>query len=197
MMRWIPFVLLGLVAVGCATTHSNVPRKERAAHTYRPEHPQVPERPDLVLLRRVDVSAPPAIVFDIIVDVPRWPSWDPTVTRTEAEGLLSAPGDRFQQDPRGYEVSTVVLEVEADRYIRWRGVTKDGTVGVRSFLLLPTDDGGTTVVLREEFSKWTMRMFGWTGMGFARHFDRTLEALGRRAEAAARGASTAVHAKAR
>jgi hypothetical protein len=30
-----------------------------------------------------DIDAPPGVVFDVLVDIERWPEWTPTVTRVE------------------------------------------------------------------------------------------------------------------
>ena len=184
--------LAALVAtqLGCASTHSRVPAAtatQAASIVPLPARPEIPASPDVVVERTIDIDAPPEHVFAILVDVERWPTWDPAVKTVKAHaGRPLEGGDRFYQDPAGYECEALVLDVVPGRAVRWRGTAPDGggIVGVHSYRLVPLESGGTRVIDREEFSKWYLRLVGWASdFGVGDQFDRTLAALKKHAEA--------------
>lgn len=174
--------LAALLLSGCAATHSTLTDDQVAAAPDLPEL-AVPHRTDLVVERSVAVAAPPALVYDLLADVARWPDWDPAVTKTIAHaGRPLQAGDRFFQNPQGFEAEAVVLDAVPGKLLRWRG-EGDGIVGVHSYRLVPTAEGGTLVYDREEFSAWWLRLVGWaTDAGVGDGFETTLAALARKAE---------------
>lgn len=189
---------LSATQLGCASTHSRVPaatNTQAASVVPLPPRPEIPTSPDVVVERTIDIDAPPEHVFAILVDVDRWTRWDPAVKTVKAHaGRPLQVGDRFYQDPAGYECEALVLDVVPGRAVRWRGTAPDGggSVGVHSYRLVPLENGGTRVINREEFSKWYLRLFGWASdFGIGDQFDRTLAALKQHAEAA-RGAPVQV-----
>jgi hypothetical protein len=173
--------VLALALVGCAATHSTLGETEKARVFPLPAHAQAPATPDIVVERYAVIDATPRQIYDVLTDVARWPAWDPNVAATRAHaGRALQPGDRFVQHTAGYRIEARVLDAEPGRWLRWRG--EDGIVGVHSFRLIPLGDGRTLVINREEFSRWYLRLIGWaTDVGVGKQFDRTLEALGRRA----------------
>ena len=192
--RSLAFALaLGAVAVtqlGCASTHSRVPAAtatHAASIVPLPARPEIPASPDLVVERTIDIDAPPEHVFAILTDVERWTDWDPAVKTVKAHaGRSLQVGDRFYQDPAGYECEALVLDVVPGRAVRWRGTAPDGggIVGVHSYRLVPLEGGGPRVINREEFSKWYLRLVGWASdFGVGDQFERTLAALKQHAEA--------------
>lgn len=177
--------LFTVLATGCASTHSSLPNAVASA----PEllaRPDVSTSPDIVVERSIEIASSPAEVFAILVDAARWTEWDPNVKTVKVyAGRPLAVGDQFYQDPAGYACEARVLDVVSDRVIRWRGEAPGGggIVGVHSYRLVPSANGGTVVIDREEFSKWYLRLVGWaTDFGIGDQFDATLRALKRRAE---------------
>ena len=181
---------LAATQLGCASTHSRVPAAtatHAASIVPLPARPEIPASPDIVVERTIDIDAPPEHVFTILTDVERWTDWDPVVKTVKAHaGRSLQVGDRFFQDPAGYECEALVLDVVPGRAVRWRGTAPDGggIVGVHSYRLVPLEGGGTRVINREEFSKWYLRLVGWASdFGVGGQFERTLAALKQHAEA--------------
>lgn len=102
------------------------------------------------------IDAPPAQVWQVLLDQAAYPEWNPFVTSVEGEFTPGAtPTIKLQ--PPGGKVMTMrprVLVVEPDRELRWLG-----SLGIRGlfdgehiFELEPTGDGRTRFVHSERFS---------------------------------------------
>jgi hypothetical protein len=171
---------------GCAVTHGTLPASTAHLRRSFPPRPDVTASPDAIVQRSIDIDASPEHVFAILVDVERWPRWDPSVTRTVAHASRPLEvGDRFYQNPGGYDVEAQVLDLMPGRALRWKGAPPDGNgiTGVHSFELVPLAAGRTRVINREEFSRWYLRTVAWaTDFGLGEQFARTLAALKRVAE---------------
>lgn len=100
----------------------------------------------------VKISAVPAAVWDVLVDVTRWPDWDSGVL--EVTGTVS-PGAkvtvRSAVNP-GRAFPVTVVELAAPTTMTWRGGMPLGLfVGTRTYRL--TDLGGATrFAMREEYT---------------------------------------------
>lgn len=180
-MKWLP--LVALLSTGCAGTYSTLSEADHGRLFPLPPNAAVPEGPDVIIERRVVIDAPPERVYEILVDIQRWPDWDPGVTRTEPyAGRPLERGDRFYMNPGGYDTVAQVLEAEPGRLIRWRG-EGGGIVGVHSHRLVEIAPNRTMVVNREEFHAWYLRPVGWfTDVGIGDDFQAALNALKARAE---------------
>ena len=88
------------------------------------------------------IAAPPQVVWDLLVDVPAYPSWNPAVV---ALGGRIAEGERIRMTSVIAPTRTFPLQVsgvEPGRRMRWTGGLPLGLYrGVRTFTLEPRDDG--------------------------------------------------------
>ena len=100
----------------------------------------------------VDIDAPAAAVWAVLVDVARWPHWDSgvlDVTGTVAPGAKVAV--RVAANP-GRAFPVRVVRLDAPTAMTWRGGMPLGLfTGTRTYRLTPTD-GGTRFVMREEYT---------------------------------------------
>lgn len=192
----LSLLVLMTLGAGCAGTHSTLGPAERAGAFALPAHADVPPAPDIVVERFAVIEAPPRRIYQLLADVERWPGWDPNVAATRAHaGRPLQAGDRFFQHTGGYRIEARVLDAEPGRWLRWRGQAADGggIVGVHSFRLVPLEGGRTLVINREEFSRWYLRLIGWaTDVGVGKQFQRTMDALARRAAAPSAPGAAAV-----
>jgi uncharacterized protein YndB with AHSA1/START domain len=70
----------------------------------------------------VDIDAPPARVWDVMVDVEKWPEWTPSmssVKRLDAGELREGSRVRIKQ-PKLAPTTMTVTELEPDKCFTWR-----------------------------------------------------------------------------
>jgi len=103
------------------------------------------------LERSTEIAASPAQVWALVSDLPRMASWSPQVVRSTVAGGRVRQGARFtnlnRQGPLFWPTHGKVVRFEPHRDFAFR--IAENTV-VWSFLLEPTDDGGTRVTHRRE-----------------------------------------------
>jgi hypothetical protein len=98
------------------------------------------------------IDAPPATVWDTLVDVDAWPDWNPTLLRSSAP---LEPGRtvkmRLRLGPFTLPMKQRVLRVEAPRLLLWRSINGfPGLMDVdRRFELFPGPHGTTTLTQSE------------------------------------------------
>ena len=94
----------------------------------------------------IDVAAAPEIVWRVLTDVDRWPSWNPDVKSASLEGPLSA-GTRFRWKAGPGTITSTLQSVEAPHRIGWTGKT----FGINAIHVHRLEQhGGTTIVRSEE-----------------------------------------------
>jgi uncharacterized membrane protein len=97
----------------------------------------------------IDVAAPPRRVWDVLVDVERWPDWTESVTsvRPLDAGPL-AVGSRFElSQPRLPTGTYTVTALEAGKDFTWEQRQPGSTVSAHHECT-PLPDGGTRVELK-------------------------------------------------
>jgi hypothetical protein len=100
----------------------------------------------LLARHEVFVKAPPAVVWDLLVDVPRWPSWHPPILRAEAPGPL-APGISFTWTNEGTDIKSTVAVARPPALLAWTGSASVARA-VHVWRLEPVA-GGTRVAVEE------------------------------------------------
>jgi uncharacterized membrane protein len=97
----------------------------------------------------IDVAAPPHRVWDVLVDVERWPEWTESVTsvRPLDAGPLTV-GSRFElSQPRLPTGTYTVTALEAGKAFTWEQRQPGSTVSAHHECT-PLPDGGTRVELK-------------------------------------------------
>jgi hypothetical protein len=104
----------------------------------------------------VEIDAPPARVWSVLVDLPAYREWNPFIV--EAAGTV-APGEELslRMALPGWEPMTIeprLLVVEPERELRWKGrLLLPGLFdGEHAFLLAPLGDGRTRLDHVEDFA---------------------------------------------
>jgi hypothetical protein len=135
----------------------------------------------------VDIAAPPERVWEVMVDVERWPDWTDTVTwvRRLDEGPLR-PGSRAKiNQPKLPETDYVVTELEPGRSFTWVA-TNPGVLTTARHGIEALPGGGTRVRLSVEQSGWLGRLAGRFYRGLTDRYLAT-EAAGLKARCEGQG----------
>jgi hypothetical protein len=100
----------------------------------------------------VDVDAPPADVWAVLVDTERWPLWDSGVVGVDGAVALGAKVTvRVEADP-GRAFPVTVVELDPPGAMTWRGGVPLGLfTGTRTYRL-SSHGTGTRFVMREEYA---------------------------------------------
>ena len=131
------------------------------------------------------IQAPPDVVWSVLTDAPRYPSWSSGVQRVEgtiAEG--SKITVHAQVSPRAFPVR---VHLEGGRAMTWKGGMPLGLFkGVRTFTLVP-DGGITQFRMREEYTGPMLPLIWRTMPDLGPSFEQFAAGLKARAEQAAQG----------
>jgi len=134
--------------------------------------------------RTVSINAPPERVFDVMVDVERWPEWTESIRSIERLdsgefGVGSKAKLRIRRSPSA-NVWTVT-EVTPNRSFTWE-TNSGGVKGIASHLIEP-DGNGSKVTLTVDLSGIVATLFSPMIAGQSRkNVDMEAEGLKRRAE---------------
>jgi uncharacterized membrane protein len=116
--------------------------------------------------KTITIDAPPARVWEILIDIERWPEWSESVDSASRgePGPLQVGSTATVKQPKLAKSHWVVTELEPERSFTW--VSK--SPGVRStgyHQIEPTADGGSNVTLRLEQSGPLAKIIGAIGRG--------------------------------
>jgi uncharacterized protein YndB with AHSA1/START domain len=93
------------------------------------------------------IHAPIETIWRIQTDIATWPSWQPDVSRAQAD-VPVAVGSEFRWKIAGLDITSTVQEIDAPHRIVWGG-SAQGIVAVHAWILEPKEDG---VLVRTEES---------------------------------------------
>jgi uncharacterized membrane protein len=105
--------------------------------------------------RAIEIAAPAEPVWNVMIDVQRWPEWTPTVTSVEQ--LDAGPlrvGSRVRiRQPRLPAAVWTVTTLDAGRYFEWQSVTP-GVKSVAGHRVEATGSQTTRVTLTFDWTRW-------------------------------------------
>ena len=128
----------------------------------------------------IRIVAPPETVWEVIADVPAWPSWNPDVKTMRVEGPV-AHGTTFRWKSGSSSLVSTLKVVDPPREIAWTGVTM-GIHAVHVFQFEPSD-GGTRARSAESFRGLIPTVLrGYSRNVLQRGIDRMLALLKEEAE---------------
>lgn len=138
------------------------------------------------LRTEIEIDAPPALVWQILIDGASYHEWNPFITTLEGaltpgahlNVVVSPPdGSDFRFRPR-------VVRCEPERELRWRGTVLVDFLfyGEHYFLLEDVGRGRTRLTHGEDFGGALLRFLGKQLTATARGFVFMNHALKRRAE---------------
>jgi hypothetical protein len=101
------------------------------------------------------ISASPDEIWQILIDAPLYPEWNPAVQKIE--GVI-APDEKLEVTATANPKRTFTLRVTgftAPKSMTWTTVMPLGTFkGVLTYSLDPAADGSTKFVMQEVYSGW-------------------------------------------
>jgi uncharacterized protein YndB with AHSA1/START domain len=96
---------------------------------------------------RIEISASPARVWELLVDAPAWPKWQKGIASVDASGPLTE-GKRFRWKTGGTEINSQVQLIEAERRLSWTGTALTAKA-IHVWELTPEPGGRTLVTVKE------------------------------------------------
>jgi uncharacterized protein YndB with AHSA1/START domain len=110
----------------------------------------------VIVEKSVDIDAPPDAVWDVLVDVDAWPTWNSTVGSASLDGAF-APGSRFKWKSGPSTITSTIERADRPEVAGWTGTT----LGARATHVweLEAVGEGTRVTTRESMSGLVPRLF--------------------------------------
>ncbi len=128
----------------------------------------------------IEIEADAGSVWDVLIDIERWPSWNPDVRSVSIEGE-PAEGTSFRWKSGPGTITSTIRRLDRPRQIVWTGRTM-GIDAVHVWQLEGVD-GHTVVKTEETFSGAPARLFRRSlTRKLARSLETGLERLKERAE---------------
>jgi hypothetical protein len=123
-------------------------------------------------------------IWDLLVDLPSWPSWNTTVDKTEGTVALGKKVKIFVKLSPGRAFPVKVSELDKPSKMVWTGGMPLGLFkGVRTYTLAPSGDA-VEFHMREVFSGPMSKLIEKSIPDMQPAFDEFASALKQRAEAA-------------
>lgn len=155
--------------------------------TYPPQYD--PRISPIYALNEVDVKAPAAVVWRLLVDAGNWSRWFPPEDQVAiANGARElAFGTRYTRVTIGYPMHLVVTECEPGRRLSWATTVdgdETGSTAFHGWVVTPTIDGCHVLSEETQQGPWFLEQLGHKHPGglYSYHQD-WVEALARAAEA--------------
>ena len=144
----------------------------------------VPEKATFFVHNEVDISAPPRVVWETLVEASTWPDWYEGAKNvklvSEGSTRLEA-GSAFDWETMGFSFRSQVVEFEPPTRLGWES-RKSTLKGYHAWLLIPTE-GGTRLITDESQFGLLATLQGWFQPNKLRRLhDVWLAAIKQRAE---------------
>lgn len=133
---------------------------------------------------RVRIDAPVSTAWRVLMDVEAYPEWNPEVQFHTPPALGRRVPMTVRLFGRRLTVRVLMLEVEPERELRWRGGARGLMTGTHYFKLEPQGDAATLVVHGERFAGLGVPLL-WPFLGreLCAFYERINGALKARCEA--------------
>jgi hypothetical protein len=117
----------------------------------------------------IEIAAAPDVVWEVLTDFNRWPSWNPSVKSMAApEPIVVGSVFRWKAGPG--RITSTILHLEPPRLIAWSG----RTMGLRAIDVFRLEARGETTLVREEES-WGGPVARVLRTSLQRTLDRSLQ----------------------
>jgi uncharacterized protein YndB with AHSA1/START domain len=112
-------------------------------------------RAPVVGAAEVEIAAAPDLVWEILTDLERWPSWNPDVKSMSKDSAIAA-GTEFRWKAGPGTITSTIQQVVPPRQFSWTG----RTLGIRAVHVwrLEPRDGATTVRTEESYEGLVARV---------------------------------------
>lgn len=136
----------------------------------------------------VEIDAPAEFVWDVLVDVARYPEWNPFTQKIATEFVIDGPVRLTVPDPKGsgqlFEFDEYLRAFEAPRFLSW-GIPD---YALREQIITPLGPDRCTYHTTDRWFGEGVSDYVNHGDYVQRGFDSVAHALKRRVEALRRGA---------
>jgi uncharacterized protein YndB with AHSA1/START domain len=105
----------------------------------------------LIARKEIFIQASPNKVWEIQTNINAWKDWQPGISRSQLNGVLTV-GALFQWTSGGFAVTSTLQEVEPKRRIAWTG-NAFGSKAKHVWVFKPQGDG-TRVTTEESMEGW-------------------------------------------
>lgn len=107
---------------------------------------------------QIEIAAPPAGVWALLVDASSWPTWQKNINRVTATGPL-ARGSRFTWQTGGTTIHSQVQLFEPGQRLAWTGTAMTAKA-VHVWQLKPLPGNRTLVIVDESMDgPWMAKMY--------------------------------------
>lgn len=171
--------------VGEQNTFGTLPKIQKEIIMYHKTNfppDQDPKVSAIYALNDIDIKAPPAIVWQLLVDAENWASYFPPESQVK---ILSGekelgPGTIWHRVTIGFGMSLTITEFEPFHRLAWKTtVDGDGTgsepgaTAYHGWVLTPTKDGVHVLTEETQQGEWFLDMLGHKHPGglYAYHQD--------------------------
>ncbi len=108
----------------------------------------------------IDILAPPAAVWAVLVDTANWPKFDPYCERIEGRAALGQTVKAFTTLAPGRAFPVEVVTFDAPKTMVWKGGIPLGLfTGVRTYTIATTAPGTAKFAITEVFSGALLGLF--------------------------------------
>jgi hypothetical protein len=116
----------------------------------------IDEQAPVVGASEIEIAVAPEVVWEVLTEFERWPSWNPDVKSLSMPGPV-AEGSEFRWKAGPGTITSTIWRVEPPRVIAWTG----RTLGIRAihFWWLEPRDGKTFVRTEESYDGSVARLF--------------------------------------
>ncbi len=129
------------------------------------------------------IKATPEKIWAILTDAAKYPEWDPMAERIDGRIALGEKVTAYTKLSPGRGFPAKVTEFIPGRKMIWSGGMPLGLFkGVRSFTLVPQEDGTVEFTLQEVFSGPMLALIGGTIPDMTVAFEGFVAGLKKRAE---------------
>jgi uncharacterized protein YndB with AHSA1/START domain len=170
----VAVILMGVLALaGCGDSLTQLNRLAAAGAIH--------EAAPVTTKLQIQIAAPPAKVWDLLVDAPSWPKWHKQIESVTAMGRL-ADRMRFSWKTGGTSIQSQVQLFEPQRRLSWTG-TAFTAKAVHVWELQPAPGNQTLLTMKESMDgPWMAKIY--PSQKLAEADTEWLTALKRAAEAA-------------
>jgi uncharacterized protein YndB with AHSA1/START domain len=105
----------------------------------------------LVAHKKILIQATPDVVWSIHTDINAWKEWQPDISRSNFDGVLSN-GSIFIWNSGGFTITSTLQEIVPQERIAWTGKALGSQA--RHIWTLKPQAGGTLVTTEESMEGW-------------------------------------------
>ncbi len=110
----------------------------------------------VVAASEIEIAAGPEIVWDVMIKIDQWPTWNPDIEEVFLDGEV-AEGSEFRWKSGPGMITSTIRRIERPRFLAWTGKT----FGIRAIHIwrMEPRDGNTLARTEESWEGLVARMF--------------------------------------